>query len=122
MDRLVHKAKRALRRKHHVRNTLRARGTKARPRLTVHRSHQHIYVQIIDDQNGKTLVAASTNDKDGRLKYGGNKQAAETIGTRIAEKAKAAGITQIAFDRGPYRYHGRIQVLADAARKAGLEF
>ncbi len=122
MDRLVHKAKRALRRKHHVRNTLRARGTKARPRLTVHRSHQHIYVQIIDDQLGKTLVAASTNDKEGRLKYGGNKSAAETIGTRIAEKAKAAGITKIAFDRGPYRYHGRIQVLADAARKAGLEF
>lgn len=122
MDRLVHKAKRAQRRKHHVRNTLRARGTKARPRLSVHRSHQHIYVQIIDDQTGKTLVAASTNEKDGRLKYGGNKPAAEIIGTRIAEKAKAAGITKIAFDRGPYRYHGRIQVLADAARKAGLEF
>ncbi len=122
MDRLVHKAKRAVRRKHHVRNTLKARGVKARLRLTVHRSHQHIYVQIIDDQAGKTLVAASSNDKDGKLKYGGNKQAAEAVGKRIAEKAKAAGITKIAFDRGPYRYHGRIAMLAEAARKAGLEF
>lgn len=122
MDSLVLKAKREQRRKYHVRNRLKMRGTHARPRLTVHRTHQHIYVQIIDDHSGKTLVAASTNDKDGRLKYGGNKKAAEVIGTRIAEKAKAAGITQIAFDRGCYRYHGRIQVLADAARKAGLEF
>lgn len=122
MDRLVLKAKRAVRRKHHVRNTLRARGVHARPRLSVHRSHQHIYVQIIDDQLGKTLVSASTNEKDGQMKYGGNKKAAEIVGTRIAEKAKAAGITKIAFDRGPYRYHGRIQVLAEAARKAGLEF
>ncbi len=122
MDRLKLKGKRETRRKYHTRNKLRARGVLARPRLTVHRTHQHIYAQIIDDQAGKTLVAASTNDKDGRLKYGGNKQAAEAIGTRIAEKAKAAGITKIAFDRGCYRYHGRIQVLADAARKAGLEF
>jgi large subunit ribosomal protein L18 len=122
MDRLVLKAKREERRKHHVRNVLRSRGTKARPRLSVYRSHQHIYVQLIDDQTGKTLCAASTNDKDNKAKYGGNKLAAELVGTRIAEKAKAAGVTKIAFDRGPYRYHGRIQVLADAARKAGLEF
>ena len=109
MDRLVQKAKRETRRKHHTRNRLRSRGVLARPRMSVYRSHQHIYVQIIDDQLGKTLVAASTNDKDNKLQYGGNKKAAEVIGTRIAEKAKAAGITKIAFDRGCYRYHGRIQ-------------
>jgi large subunit ribosomal protein L18 len=120
MDRLVAKAKRALRRKRHVRK--RVRGTPDRPRLTVHRSHQHIYVQIVDDLAGRTLVQASSNESEGTLKYGGNKQAAEQIGARIAEKAKAAGITKVAFDRGEYKYHGRVQVLADAARKAGLDF
>jgi large subunit ribosomal protein L18 len=120
MDRLVAKAKRALRRKRHVRK--RVRGTPERPRLSVHRSHQHIYVQIIDDLAGRTLVQASSNEGEGALKYGGNKQAAEQIGKRIAEKAKAAGISKVAFDRGEYKYHGRIQVLADAARKAGLDF
>ncbi len=122
MDRLLLKAKREQRRKYHVRNKIKLRGTLARPRLTVYRSHQHIYVQIIDDQQGRTIAAASSNDKADKLKYGGNKKAAEAIGTRIAEKAKAAGITKVAFDRGCYRYHGRIQVLAEAARKAGLEF
>ncbi len=120
MDRLVLKAKRAVRRKQHVRK--RVRGTSERPRLTVHRSHQHISVQIVDDLTGTTIVAAGTNEKEGRLDYGGNKKAAETIGQRIAEKAKSKGIKKVAFDRGPYQYHGRIQVLADAARKAGLEF
>jgi large subunit ribosomal protein L18 len=118
MDRLVAKAKRALRRKRHVRK--RVRGTPDRPRLSVHRSHQHIYAQIIDDLSGKTLVATSTLEGEGG--YGGNKKAAETIGVKIAEKAKSAGITKVAFDRGEFKYHGRIQVLADAARKGGLEF
>lgn len=120
MDRLVAKAKRALRRKRHVRK--RVRGTPERPRLTVHRSHQHIYVQIIDDLAGKTLAQASSGESEGGLKYGGNKAAAEKVGVRIAEKAKAAGITKVTFDRGEYKYHGRIQVLADAARKGGLDF
>lgn len=118
MDRLVAKAKRALRRKRHVRKKV--RGTPDRPRLSVHRSHQHIYAQIIDDLAGKTLVTASTVEGEGG--YGGNKKAAETIGTKIAAKAKAAGITKVAFDRGEFKYHGRIQVLADAARKGGLDF
>jgi len=120
MDRHVLKAKRALRRKRHVRT--RVRGTPDRPRLTVHRSHQHIYVQVIDDLAGTTLVAASSKESEGAIKYGGNKKAAETIGQRIAEKAKAKGIKKVAFDRGPYKFHGRIQVLAEAARKGGLEF
>ena len=120
MDRLVHKAKRALRRKRHVRQKV--RGTPERPRLTVHRSHQHIYVQIIDDLSGSTLVAASSNETDSGLKYGGNKKAAATIGQQVAEKAKAKGIKKVVFDRGPFKYHGRIQMLADAARKGGLEF
>ena len=71
---------------------------------------------------GATLVAASSKETDGQLKYGGNKKAAATVGQRIAEKAKAKGITKVAFDRGPFKFHGRIQVLADAARKGGLEF
>ena len=102
----------------------RIRGTSDRPRLTVHRSNQHIYVQVIDDVSGKTLAAASTVDKDLRsdVKYGGNKTAAQAIGKAIAERAKAAGVTQVRFDRGPSQYHGRVAALADAAREGGLEF
>jgi large subunit ribosomal protein L18 len=120
MDRLIHKAKRALRRKHSVRR--RVRGTSERPRLTVYRSHQHIYAQVIDDTSGMTLASAGSNDSANKIPYGGNKQAAATIGQRIAQAAKTKGITKVAFDRGPFKYHGRIQELADAARKAGLEF
>jgi large subunit ribosomal protein L18 len=102
----------------------RTRGTAERPRLTVHRSHQHIYVQVIDDVSGRTLAAASTVDKDlrGDVKYGGNKIAAQAIGKAIAERAKAAGVTKVCFDRGPSQYHGRVAALADAAREGGLEF
>ncbi len=108
------------RRSHHVRNKL--RGTSDRPRLCVSRSHRHVYCQVIDDSSGKTLAAASTRDKDlqGQVKYGGNADAAKLIGKAIAERALAAGIKQVRFDRGHYRYHGRVAALADAAREAGL--
>ncbi|MBX7165268.1 MAG: 50S ribosomal protein L18 [Pirellulales bacterium] len=102
----------------------RVRGTAERPRLTVFRSHKHIYAQVINDDDGQTLASASTADKQlsGGIKYGGNKVAAETIGTALAERALAAGVKQVCFDRREYKYHGRIAALADAARKAGLEF
>lgn len=94
-----------------------------RPRLCVFRSNTNIYAQIIDDEQGKTLVSAGSRDKDlrGNLTGGGNCAAAEKIGQVIAEKALAAGITQVAFDRHGFKYHGRIKALADAARKAGLD-
>jgi large subunit ribosomal protein L18 len=102
----------------------RMRGTSERPRLSVARSHKHISVQVIDDMAGKTLVAASSLDKElsGSLKKGGNRSAAQAVGKAIAERAKAAGITAVCFDRGSYRYHGRVADLADAARKGGLSF
>jgi large subunit ribosomal protein L18 len=102
----------------------RVRGSTARPRLTVFRSHKHMYVQIIDDTVGRTLAAASTADKEvlGQLPYGGNKAAAQAVGKTIAARALAAGIKQVAFDRGGCQYHGRVAALADAAREAGLSF
>ncbi len=113
---------RRLRRRRHVRNCV--RGTAERPRLSVHRSLQHIGVQIIDDMTRKTLASASTRDRDVReqVKYGGNKAAAEILGKIIAEKAKAIGVEQVAFDRGHCKYHGRVASLANAAREAGLTF
>jgi large subunit ribosomal protein L18 len=100
------------------------RGTTERPRLSVFRSHKHIYAQVIDDETGRTLASASTQDKDvrGKATYGGNKDAAATVGKAVAAKAIAAGITKVAFDRGQYKYHGRISALADAAREGGLSF
>ena len=94
-----------------------------RPRLCVFRSNKHIYVQIIDDNAGKTLVSAGTTDKDlrGEIAFGGNREAAQKVGEAIAKKALEAGIKQVAFDRHGYRYHGRVQALADAARNAGLD-
>jgi large subunit ribosomal protein L18 len=99
-------------------------GTPERPRLTVFRSSKHIYAQLIDDLTGVTLAAASSNHPDLRdkVKYGGNVKAAATVGAKLAEAAKSKGIAQAAFDRGHYRYHGRIKALADAARKGGLQF
>ena len=122
MDKNRENLKLRTRRAYRVRK--RMRGTAERPRLTVHRSHQHIYAQVIDDHDGRTLAAASTGDKDIRsdVKYGGNKVAAETVGKAIAERAKAAGITKVCFDRGSCMYHGRVAALADAARAGGLEF
>jgi large subunit ribosomal protein L18 len=98
-------------------------GTAERPRMSVFRSHKHLYVQLIDDGSGRTLCAASTSESDlSDVKYGGNVKAAAAVGRVIAEKAKAAGISKVSFDRGPYKYHGRVASLAAAAREAGLSF
>ncbi len=115
-------AKRRLRRQRHVRKKL--SGTASRPRLAVHRTLKHIYAQIIDDQRGVTLVSANTLNIESASDdfYGGNKDAATLVGTSLADKAKAAGITQVCFDRRSYKYHGRVKALADAARTAGLIF
>jgi len=109
------------RRAYHVRNTVRASG---RIRLSVFRSNQHIYAQIIDDEKGVTLVSASSAEKDGlaELPHGNTVSAAAAIGKRVAERALAAGVTSVAFDRGSYRYHGRVAALAEAARESGLQF
>ncbi len=111
-----------LRRKFRVRRHI--KGTTERPRLTVHRSNKHLYCQIVDDLSGRTLASASTRDRDLRddVGKGGNCDAARRIGQAIAERATAAGITQIKFDRGRFKYHGRVAQLADAAREGGLKF
>ena len=99
-------------------------GTAETPRLSVNRSNKHVYCQLIDDEAGRTIASASTRDKDlaGKVSYGGNCEAAKLVGTAIAEKAKAAGVSEIKFDRGPYKFHGRVAELANAAREAGLKF
>jgi large subunit ribosomal protein L18 len=108
-------------RRRRVRTSLLAkRGERAR--LTVHRSGRHIYAQVIDDEAGKTLVSASTLEKDARAKTGATIDAAAAVGQALAERAKAAGVTKVVFDRGGFLYHGRVKALADAARAAGLEF
>ncbi len=121
-NRIVNKRRRHLRRKRSVRKTL--CGTTERPRLTVFRSSKHIYVQVIDDMAGRTLCSSSTISKDLREKiaFGGNRDAAKAVGEDIAEKALAAGIKDIVFDRNGFRYQGRLQALADAAREKGLNF
>ena len=93
-----------------------------RPRLSVHRSSQHIYAQIIDDTNGVTLAAASTLEKDVRSSTGATTDAALAVGKRLAERAKAAGVSAVVFDRGGFLFHGRVKALADGARDGGLEF
>jgi large subunit ribosomal protein L18 len=99
-------------------------GTTERPRLSVFRSDKHIYAQVIDDFAGNTLVSAAStlSEVRGDLKNGGNLEAAKRVGKEIAARAKAAGITKVAFDRGGRRYHGRVKALADAAREGGLQF
>src|SRR5437588_9566691 len=112
-----------LREKRHTRVRAKVSGTAERPRLNVFRSVNHIYAQVIDDDAGRTLAAASTLDatlRDG--KKGGNIDGAKQVGALIAQRAKDKGITKVVFDRGGYLYHGRIKNLADAAREAGLEF
>jgi len=111
------------RRKRRVRQRI-ARKARGRVRLSVFRSNKHIYAQVINDVSGATIAAASTMDKDVRsqVKYGGNVEAAKAVGQRIAERARAAGITEVVFDRGPYLFHGRVKALADAAREGGLSF
>jgi large subunit ribosomal protein L18 len=107
----------------HTRIRKKLQGTAERPRLNVYRSMNHIYAQVIDDLNGKTLVSASTAEgqKENR-RTGGNVASAKEIGKAIAERAKAKGVTKVVFDRGGYLYHGRVKALADAAREAGLQF
>lgn len=97
-------------------------GTPERPRLNVYRSLKNMYAQIIDDVNGKTLVSASTLDKELSSNYGGNKDAAREVGKLVAKRALEAGIKAVVFDRGGYIYHGRVMELAEGAREGGLEF
>jgi len=111
------------RRQRRVRGELR-RNAGERPRLSVHRSSKHIYAQVIDDAQGRTVAAASSLDKDmkGKLKTGADKAAAAAVGKLLAERAVGAGISNVVFDRGGYRFHGRIKALADGAREGGLKF
>ena len=121
----VRKLSRDLHRKRvHDRVRTKVSGTTERPRLCVYRSLGHIYAQVIDDRSGKTLVSASSVDGETKknLKGGGNIAAAKVIGKAVAERAKAAGVQKVVFDRGGYKYHGRVKALADAAREAELQF
>lgn len=122
MNSLKLKVVRRERRKRRVRR--RVSGTAERPRLTVFRSNQHIYAQLIDDFAGRTLCAASSREKDlaAEIKSGGNRTAASAVGRTLAARARMKGIRSAAFDRSGYRYHGRVRALADAARESGLQF
>ena len=117
---MASKNKADIRRGVHSRIRKKVRGTSERPRLAVFRSVSHIYAQVIDDDNGKTLAAASTTEKNLGVKSGGNIEAAQTVGKTVAERALAAGVSQVVFDRGGYVYHGRVKALLDATREAGL--
>lgn len=112
------------RKKRHLRARNRVQGTPERPRLNVYRSLNHIYAQVIDDIAGKTLVSASTLDKElnDKLEGTGNKDAAKLVGKMVAERALSKGINTVVFDRGGYIYHGRVAELANGAREAGLQF
>jgi large subunit ribosomal protein L18 len=117
---MAKRKKEDVRRAIHKRIRRKVQGTAERPRLAIYRSLNHIYAQIINDDLGQTLVAASTTEKDLRGQTGGNIEAARRVGRAIAERAQAIGIRQVVFDRGGYLYHGRVKALADAAREAGL--
>ena len=121
-NRIRLKRVRRLRRKRSIRRTV--FGTTERPRLTVFRSSRHIYAQIVDDVQGKTICSSSTVAKDlqSEIKHGGNVDAAAKVGADLAQKAESAGIKQVVFDRNGFRYHGRLAALASAAREKGLEF
>jgi len=112
----------AARQKRHDRIRLRLEGTGSRPRLAVFRSNNHIYAQVIDDASGRTLATASTVEKELRGSKETKSQEAASVGKLVAQRAKAAGVERVVFDRAGFRYHGRIKSLADAAREAGLEF
>jgi large subunit ribosomal protein L18 len=116
------KTKRLARKRRHARVRKRVQGTADRPRLAVFRSNKHITAQIIDDRAGTTLAAASSTEATMRAAAHGNISEAKQVGALLGERAKAKGITTVAFDRGGYLYHGRVAALADAAREAGLEF
>jgi large subunit ribosomal protein L18 len=113
-----------LRQARHTRVRKKVVGSPERPRLNVYRSLSHIYAQIVDDEEGKTLVAASTLDPEvkGQVKSGGNVEAAKAVGELVAKRAQEKGIKQVVFDRGGYIFHGRVKTLAEAARSGGLEF
>jgi large subunit ribosomal protein L18 len=110
--------------KRHLRVRKKIQGTAERPRLNIFRSSKHMYAQLIDDVKGVTIASASTQDKALKetIGNGGNSEAATKVGSLIAERAKAAGVEKVVFDRGGYLYHGRVKALADAAREAGLDF
>jgi large subunit ribosomal protein L18 len=114
--------KRAARLRRHHRVRKKVHGTAERPRLAVFRSNRHLVAQVIDDRAGRTLAYASTVETDLRSGATGNKDAAATVGRLVAERARAAGVTSVVFDRGGFAYHGRVAAAADAARAAGLEF
>lgn len=118
------KEKYLARERRHIRLRKKLKGTPARPRLSVYKSNHYLYAQIIDDLNGKTLVSANSLEKELRAKYRSvvNIKVAEAVGSLIGERAKAKGINSVVFDRGGFKYHGRVKSLADAARKSGLEF
>lgn len=124
MDKSKHKDKRRTRRRAEIRH--RVIGTPERPRLSVYKSLNHFYAQVIDDLAGKTLAAASSRAGKKAASAGGaksgNSTAAAAVGSRLAEKAKAAGVTKVVFDRGGFKFHGRVKAFADAARKGGLQF
>ena len=109
------------RRRRRVRTQLRAKAG-GRPRLSVHRTSRHIYAQVIDDASGRTLAAASTLEPDARGSTGATVAAANAVGKRLAERASAAGVTAVVFDRGGFLFHGRVRALAEGAREGGLEF
>ena len=115
---------RIARKRRHRRVRMKISGTPERPRLNIYRSSKHIYAQVIDDTEGKTIVAASTIDKEVMSQLAGKnkKQQAAVVGEVVAERAKAAGISEIVFDRGGFRYHGRVEALAKSARDSGLKF
>lgn len=117
---MASKSRADIRRAVHSRIRRKVRGSAERPRLAIFRSVNHIYAQIIDDENGTTLAAASTTEKDLKGSTGGNIEAARKIGTAIAERALSAGISQVVYDRGGYVYHGRVKALFEATREAGL--
>ena len=117
-----HVSRNELRKRIHLRIRKRLRGSVGRPRLSVFRSLKHIYAQVVDDQTGRTVAAASSAEKDSAVKSGGNVAGAKEIGKLIAQRARHAGVTKVVFDRGGYQYHGRVKALAEAAREGGLEF
>jgi large subunit ribosomal protein L18 len=117
---MAKKDKAAVRRAVHTRIRRRVRGNAERPRLAIFRSLNHIYAQVIDDERAVTIASASTVEKDLRGASGGNIEAAQRVGRAIAERALAAGVEQVVFDRGGFRFHGRVKALTDAAREAGL--
>jgi large subunit ribosomal protein L18 len=121
---MIIKDRRAPRDKRHYRLRRWLKGTAVRPRLAVFRSLNHIYGQLVDDDTGRTVVAADSRSKEFRTGQprGGNVAAAKAVGELLAQRAKAAGVTQVVFDRGGYKYHGRVKALADAARAGGLVF